>query len=712
MSDSPELSNPESTKRDGMPPAKEDAGRPDCMTWRDWIRDRQTVLLCVILFALVAATYLPSLRNGFTNFDDELYVTANTQVQRGVTWDGFIWAFTHTVCANWHPLTCLSHMLDCQLFGLRPWGHHLTSLLLHAANSVLLFLVFLRLTGATWRSFVVAALFGLHPLHVESVAWISERKDVLSTFFWTLTLLAYARFAEASKKPERHGALAYAIALVCFALGLMSKPMLVTVPFVLLLLDYWPLRRWQEKGLGKLVLEKTPFFLLTAISSAVTFAVQAQAGAVQVALPLTARLENTVVSYCRYLGKLFHPANLCAFYPRPDHWPMPIVFLSLVLLGGITVFVAMRWRRQPYLAVGWFWYIGILVPVVGLVQVGDQSMADRYTYVPAIGIFVSLIWGLHELTRRRRYQQAVLSGVATTAVILCVPITCRQISTWKDGEALFRQVLAVTHNNYIALNNLGDALVKKGRVQDGISEFQKAVQLHPDRALAYFNLGVALDKQEHYDAAVAQYLRAVKLQPDYAKAYYNLGVTLGKLGRPDEAIEQYVAALKVKPAYAEAHYNLGVALEKKGYPQDAIGQYLDALKANPEYADAHNNLGVLLARQGHPEEGLSEIVEALRLRPGSPDYHYNLGNALIREKRVDEAIVQFQQVVRLQPHSSDARNNLGVLLTRRRRYTEAINQFEEAIKLKPGFSEARTNLAIARRLMTAPIFPPASPPNP
>ena len=386
-------------------------------------------LLCGLLLALVWAAFGTVLRNGFVNFDDDLYVTSNEQVQSGVTWEGVRWALRpNAETANWHPLTWLSHMLDCNLFGLQPWGHHLTNLLLHSANAVLLFLVLRAMTGAMWRSFVVAALFGVHPLRVESVAWVAERKDVLSTLFWLLTVLAYHEYCTASRVQNPKSRLWCGAALVFFGLGLMSKPMLVTLPFVLLLLDYWPLKRSTEflsqsqdravtrdgfkqtRPWLRLLAEKAPFFLFAAGSAAITFLVQRGAGAMKgvSALPVAWRIENAVISYCRYLGKLFAPVDLSVFYPRRVQWPTEMVVLAGAVLLGVTVAVVAMRRERPYLAVGWFWYVGALLPVIGLVQVGEQAMADRYLYVPAIGVFLMAVWGAQEFVRNWRYPRGRL----------------------------------------------------------------------------------------------------------------------------------------------------------------------------------------------------------------------------------------------------------------------------------------------------------------
>jgi protein O-mannosyl-transferase len=526
----------------------------------------KTISLCILLFVLVVWTFLPSIHNGFTSYDDPEYVTSNSQVQSGLTWDGAVWAFGSTAAFNWHPLTWLSHMLDCQLFGLRPWGHHLTSVLLHAVNTLLLFLVLKRMTGALWRSLFVAAVFGLHPLRVESVAWIAERKDVLSTLFWMLTLWAYARFAEQSKVQRPKSKVFYGLALTFFVLGLLSKPMLVTLPFVLLLLDYWPLERWKDKSVRGLVMEKIPFFLAAGAESAITFLVQRHAGVMQTHLPFVGRLENAVVSYGRYIGKLFWPVDLCAPYPRPDHWPLATVLLTAALLIGISIFVIARWRRQSYLPVGWLWFVGTLVPVIGLVQVGDQAMADRYTYVPLIGVVLLFVWGMHELTRSWRLQAIALSAGAAAAILLCIALTRGQIGYWKDDETLFGHALTVTENNYLAHTSLGVALNRKGMLDDAINHLEEAVRLNPALADSHYNLGNVLVKKGRLDEAIIQFQETLKLDPSSVDAHNNLGVMLTKKGRLDDAIIQFQEVLRLNPDYPNARANLAIALKMKDSP--------------------------------------------------------------------------------------------------------------------------------------------------
>ena len=465
-------------------------------------------LVAALLVLVTIALYWPAMRCDFINLDDLAYVTENPHVQGGLNWEGVKWAFGNTEqAASWAPLMWLSHMLAWQLFGPNAWGHHLINVLLHAANTALVFLVFRRMTGAAWRSLILAALFGWHPLRVESVVWITERKDVLSTLFWMLTLWAYVKYVEAGKAQNSRSSIWYGTALAMFVLGLMSKAMLVTEPCVLLLLDYWPLERFKPSSAQRLVREKIPFFVLAALASVVTFVAQQHGGAVASFedLPLGARVGNALISYCRYLGKMFWPTDLAVFYPHPGYWPMEQVLLAGVLIIGISVVLFVKRRRYPFLLMGWLWFVGTLVPVIEVVQSGEQAMADRFTYVPSLGVLILAIWGAYELTRGWRHQAMVLSVAGSAAIVLCIGLTRQQLGYWKDNETLFRHALEVTENNYLAHKTLGDALAKKNQIDEAISQYQEAIRLKPNYADAYDNLGNALGMGGQIDEAIIQY---------------------------------------------------------------------------------------------------------------------------------------------------------------------------------------------------------------
>jgi tetratricopeptide (TPR) repeat protein len=694
-------------------------------------RPRLPVWLIAALVALVTVVlYWPATGYDFVNYDDELHVTTNVQVQKGLTWESIQWALWSPVNCIWHPLTVWSHMLDCQLFRLQPWGHHLTSVLLHAVNTGLVFLLLRGLTGVLWRSVLVAVLFGWHPLHVESVAWVAERKDVLSGFFGLLALMFYARYAEGQRqraegrrqKPATpntqhasrithhvsrlapHACTFYLLSLFLFALGLMSKPMLVTWPFVMLLLDYWPLRRLEPSTITtplstmwRLVREKIPFFALAVAASVVTLVVQQRGGSLAMgeSLPLAARVGNALISYCRYVGKLFWPTDLAVFYPHPGQWPLEKVLLAGGVILGISVLVWVQRRRAPYLLMGWLWYCGTLVPVSQLVQTGGHAMADRYTYLPSLGMLILTIWSACELTGRWRYQVLALRVAGGAAIVLCLTLTRQQLGHWKDGETLFRHALAVTENNCVPHHGLGIALTRKGQLDEAISQFQEAIRLKPDDADAHNNLGNALDKKGQSDEAIRQYQEAIRLKPDYADAHYNLGNALGQKGQSDEAIRQFQEAIRLKPDYADAHINLGTALDRKGQIEEAISQYQEAVRVQPDYADSHYNLGLALGKRGQGDEAIRQFQEAIRLKPDHAEAHNNLGTAFYRQGHTGEAIREFQEALKLKPAYADAHYDLGLALGKKGQIEEAISQYQEAIRLKPDYAEAYESLGNA-----------------
>jgi protein O-mannosyl-transferase len=616
------------------------------------------VWLPAILLALVTLLlYWPATSHGFISYDDPEFVLNNTHVTSGLTWHNVLWALGSGDTANWHPVTWLSHMLDCQIFGAEPWGHHLTSVLLHALNAMLVFALLRLMTGLTWRSLWVAALFSFHPLRVESVAWVAERKDVLSGCLGLLSLIFYVRYAIGGRGPKPRGfgllshlpsAIFYLLSLFLFALGLMSKPMLVTWPFVILLLDYWPLRRIADCGqptaeaaVGgsvqvwtlpwpKLVWEKIPFFLLAAAASVVTLVAQRHEGALTAGehLLLGERAGNALISYCRYLGKLFWPTDLAVFYPHPGQWPIG----SMLLAGGLilclsALFFAQR-RRYPFLLMGWLWFLGTLVPVIGLVQVGAQAMADRYTYIPSLGMLILGVWGGCDLIRHWRHGVIALLVAGSAAIVVCFILTRQQLSHWQDDETLFRHAAEVVANNYLAHNNLGIALNSKGQIDEAISQFQQAIRLKPDYAEGHYNLGLSLNEKGQIDEAISQFQQAIGLKPNYAEVHNNLGIALGKEGDTDEAISQFQQAISLSPDYAEAYYNLGIALNKEGRSAQAISQFQTAIRLKPDYAEAHNNLGTVLYQQGRITEAVSQFREALRLKPDDAGFRKNLETAL------------------------------------------------------------------------------------
>ncbi|HTV42742.1 MAG TPA: tetratricopeptide repeat protein [Candidatus Sulfotelmatobacter sp.] len=616
------------------------------------------------LWLLVLLAFVRVVDNDFLTYDDYTYVTGNDHVRHGLGLAGVKWAFTTSWAANWHPLTWLSHMLDCEIFGLHPWGHHLTSLLLHAVNTSLVFLVLRRMTGAVWKSAFVAALFGIHPLHVESVAWVAERKDVLSTMFWMLSLGAYTRFVEESKAQGAKRRLFYVLSLIFLAMGLMSKPMLVTAPFLMLLLDYWPLNRWERGTTIRLLLEKMPFFLLAGISVIITFLAQKNGEAVATigGVPLVDRSENALVSYSLYLGKLVCPLHLAVIYPYSGQFSAAEVLLASLIVMGITVFVVVQWRVSPFLLVGWFWFLGTLVPVIGLVQVGGQAMADRYTYVPAIGIFIAATWWIAELTKALRPQALVMGACGLIIVTIYAGISFVQTGYWKNDEVLFGHAIAVTQNNGLADANLGDARLNQGDVEQAIELYEKAATLQPGFPLLYDKLGVALCRDGRMTEGISQFEKAARMDPDLPGVHDHLGLAMEQSGRIDDAIAQYAEFVQLSPDDEHAHEELGVVLQKKGRIAEAIDQYRIAIQLDPGAALTYYNLGLALESRGRMAEAFSQIEQCLKLDPDNAEAHNELGTLLGSRGHLDEAISQFREAVQLRPGYTDALQNLSLAL--------------------------------------------------
>ena len=606
---------------------------------KNYFNKHRNILVCLFLVVSTFSVYWQVHNYDFVNFDDNNYVYDNRHVQSGLTLDSISWAFTTNHTANWHPLTWLSHMLDYQFFGLNPGRHHLTNLLFHIANTLLLFFVFRKMTGHLWQSAFIASLFALHPLHVESVAWISERKDVLSTFFWMLTMWSYIWYVQHQRIDK------YLLVLLFFILGLMAKPMLVTLPFVLLLLDYYPLYRfhksddrinsYQKSIVFRLVLEKIPLFVLVVMSSAITFYAQKHGGGVISldAIPIQARIANALVSYVNYILKMIYPSDLAVLYPYPRNFPWWQITGAFLLLLSVS-FLAVRFiKRSPYFFVGWLWYLGTLVPVIGLVQIGNQSMADRYTYIPLIGIFIIISWGIPEFVRRWHYKKILLSTIATAILFVFMTITFFQVGYWKNSVTLFEHTLAVTTNNYKLHNNLGLALQAQGRIDDAINHYEEALRIKPENEIAYNNLGTALKDQGRIDDAIKHYLEALRIKPDLGEAHYNLGYALQKKGYIDDAIKYYLEALRIKPDLEEAHNDLGTALQAQGRTDDAIKHYLEALKIKPENEKAYNNLAIALIYKGDIDGAIKHFRKALQINPNNINAKKNLNKVLILQKQ-------------------------------------------------------------------------------
>ncbi len=728
---------------------------------------RIKVLIGLALGLITLAVYLPAIHHEFLDYDDQEYVAENPHVRAGLTWQGVVWTFGQHA-SNWHPLTWLSHMTDCQLYGLKPAGHHLTNVLLHVANTVLLFLVLNRMTGTKWRSAAVAALFGWHPLHVESVAWVAERKDVLSAFFFMLTIGAYAKYAELqgevkrgeSGASERHksgeqtmefqrrltsaatpeerksSARYYLLALALFALGLMSKPMVVTVPFVMLLLDYCPLgriggrrrddggQRTEDRGqktergeLSRFVLEKVPFFLLSAIACVLTLSAQRQGNAIvsTSGLPIGLRFEHALVSYMHYLGAAFVPRHLAVHYPYETTIPAWMIVISGFLLCVITAGVFRFANRRPYLLVGWLWFLGTLVPVIGLAQVGDQAWADRYTYLPLIGLFIGIVWGVFELGTKlwirspqsqiNPKSQTANPGVSRPSIIVfsslvatalggtMLAATSRQLCFWKNTRTLFEHAERVTRNNYMAITLLGSLLAKEGRTDVAVEHYETALRYKPDYAEAHFFLGQSFDQRGKLDQAIAEYRRALRSKPAQEQTHIFLGLALAKEKKDDEAASHYLAALKLNPESAVAHNNLARLLQSQGRLDDAIAHYFGALKLDPGLAQAHNNLGVLLLQKGRLAEGTAELRAALRPNHDNSESEFNLALALNQQEQWNEAAALFAKTVSGSSIDPNAHMQFAKALARLPRTRQAMSEYARALLLRPDFPEALDGLS-------------------
>jgi tetratricopeptide (TPR) repeat protein len=669
--------------------------------------------LCVGLAAVTLAVFGQTAGFGFVNFDDDVYVYDNAKVAGGLSLKGLAWVFTHADCHLYHPLTMLSLMGDYQLHGLQAGGYHFTNVVLHTASVLLLFLSLRRMTGALWRSAFVAAVFATHPLRVESVAWVAERKDVLATFFFMLTIGAYARYVECrmrnaepgdaqhATRNMQHASHYYVLCLFIFALGLLSKPTVVTLPFVLLLLDYWPLRRLFVPPLHhsttpplRLLLEKLPLLALAAGACALTVLAEGEAIAARANVSLPLRLGNALVSYAVYLRQMVWPTGLAPFYPEPEKgyslWTIAFSSLLLALItGGVLAFG----RKRRWLLTGWLWYLGMLTPMIGLVQVSAFAHADRMTYLPQIGLYLLLTWAAAELSAGWPGRRVALGGLA--AIILGGLTFCARTQTayWRDNETLWTHALACTTDNDVANNNFGFALFQKGRVNEAITYFQNALQRQPGNAQARNNLGSALFQKGRVDEAITCFHQALQIKPDYAEAHYNLGVALLQKGSVDEAIAQYQKALQIKPDYADAHVNLGLAFLQRGSLDEAITHYREALQIKPDHANAHNNLGLALFRKGNVDEAIGHLQKALQSEPDSANFHVNLATALLRKERVDEAIGHLQKALTNKADYADAHYGLGNAFLQKGSMAEAITHYQKALQIKPIYPEVQNNLA-------------------
>jgi tetratricopeptide (TPR) repeat protein len=704
-------------------------------------------LICLALALAIWAVFFPLCSSQFINYDDQEYVYDNASIQAGLNWTALQWAFTSGYASNWHPLTWISHLLDWQLYGRRAGGHHATSLLFHCLNSLLLFGLCRRLTGAIWRSALVAALFSLHPLHVESVAWVSERKDVLSTFFGLLAIWAYARWVEKSKvqspksKVEGHGdtqhatrntplasrftfdaSRFYLLSLLLFALSLMSKPMLVTLPFLLLLLDYWPLQRLrlpvadagvqgsrfkvQGSTVPLLLLEKLPFFALAAASSLITFLVQRNSGAMRslAEIPLNLRLANGLVSYVVYLRRMVWPADLAVFYPHPASIPGWQMAGAGLLLAAISWLAFSQIRRRPWLAFGWCWYLGALVPVLGLVHVGGMAAADHYTYVPLIGVFIMVVWSAAEWVDYGPAGRPVGVAAAVLLVAACAGWSVRQVRFWADSQTLFQQALKVTRGNFVAHNCLGAVLFGQNKFAEAEAHFRQALASYPRFPEAENFLANTLASENRFEEALPHYRQALLLRPDYASAYKNLGLFYGKQNRWPEASANLARAIALGWKSGLAYATLSQTLEREGKTEEAIVAAETAVRLEPTLAEAHFQLGLLQASSQKTAAALPHLQEAIRLRPDwTPPLSqlaWLLATAPETALRNGARSVELAERAAALTQRQDAQvlNILAAAYAEAGRFPDAIRTAEEAIPLAAAAKQAGLARALQRNL--------------
>ncbi len=663
----------------------------------------QFFVITALLLGLTFFSFMPVLNNLFINFDDPGYVTDNAHVRAGISWDMIVWSLTATSEGNWHPLTWISHALDCTLFGARPGPHHAVSLILHMFTAALLFVVLERMTKARWQSAFAAAVFSIHPFLVESVAWAAERKDVLSALFFVATLGAYARYA----RSQRMGP--YAGSLALFILGLAAKPMLVTLPFVLFLLDYWPLGRIPFKrmdqvparkeaatGRGRIFVEKIPFLILASASSIVTYVIQLQQGIVapSYALPLGERLANTVVSYALYAWKTVLPIDLAVFYPHPVGavygWAAAA---ALAALTGVTALVWKERRDQPYLIVGWLWFLGMLVPVIGIVQVGLQAMADRYMSLPVIGLAIMIAWGIPRLIPSGAFNRPAIIAAGILAVIGMAVATRVQAAYWKDNFTLYGHALAVTSNNHLIETNLGVALADSGRHREAIPHLMEALRMVPGQISAHANLARSLVALGRRREALDQYNWILGYVPSDPQLHRRMGDVLADDGRPDEAIAHYLEAIRLDTSDISSRCKLAELYADRGEFDLAARQCLTVLRTQPSVSKAHEVLGIIAAGEKRNADAEREFSEAIRCDSANADAYNNLGILYDRLGRSDEAFRMYQRSVLADSQQWNAHFNLGVAFAKLRRMGEARDQWVTTTLLSPSFTDAYLNLA-------------------
>jgi protein O-mannosyl-transferase len=595
------------------------------------IETMRMLLICIVLAAAAYFAFEDVKTCVFVNYDDNVYITENPFVQGGLNLKSIQWAFTSFYAGNWHPLTWISHMVDCAVFGPAPAGHHLVSLAIHIANVILLFLILKKMTAAVWLSVFVAALFGLHPLAAESVAWVSERKNVLSTFFSILMIWTYFRY---SQKP---GFCRYAAVAVCFAVGLLAKPMLVTLPFVLILLDYWPIRRFDNNNgvvwLRLALVEKVPLILMSVASCVVTYLAQAKSLAVMdmAAVPLSLRLGNAMTSYVAYIGQVFYPAALAAFYPLDlnglKFWHVAASAACILIMTLLVI--ALR-QKHRFLFTGWFWYLGTLIPVIGLVQVGEQSMADRYMYLPGIGIYIIIAWLAADVAARCRLPKIVPAVISLFILSVLLLITRNQVGFWKDSFTLCQRAIAVTKNNFMMQSNCGEALRVAGRPDEAIAYYKKAIEINPQYAIAHNNLGCVLTDKRLLPEAETEFRLATQINPRYVKALNSYGAVLAMQGQFAQAIEQFAMSLSISPYYKAALDNLFRAGADGNMPDAVLDVIISLQQKAPDYADLYYRAGLIYDSKGDVGLAAKQFAMAFAIanRQGDKDLTQRAGRRL------------------------------------------------------------------------------------
>ncbi|HOJ32096.1 MAG TPA: tetratricopeptide repeat protein [Candidatus Hydrogenedentes bacterium] len=667
---------------------------------------RTEVIVALALACATFAVYSPVADYEFIwNYDDSLYVADNPHVRQGLTFENLRWALTAEVAANWHPLTLISHMLDVSLFGVNAGAHHIVNVVFHVANTVLLFLLLFQVTTSLWKSAFVAALFALHPLHVQSVAWIAERKDVLSTIFWLLSTKAYVRYTRTLSHRD------YTFTALWFALGLMAKPMLVTLPFTFLLIDVWPLERlrgtfytkedllawWQR------TVEKIPLFVMSIVSSIITLAFQRSGGSRVMGELLSTyqSVGNAIVSYVKYLYLMVYPIPLAVFYPHPLHkLQFSAVVVSAFILLVVTILVLVLAKKKPYLFMGWFWYIGTLLPVIGIVQVGSQALADRYTYVPLTGIFIIITWGTWDILGKTRLGRIALAALAVVVLVLLSGITLFQLRFWKNDETLFRRALAVTEDNYVAHTNLGGVLLEQGKIDEAKEHFQKVMEISPYNDLGYYGMGDVCLMQRRLEDALRYYEKVLEITPDHPLARYKRGAILTDLGRLDEALKNLQLGIEQHPENPMLHEELSRVLDKLGNSREAAIHHSLALKyGGPEAAEGLSkgkkgqiNRARALASEGKFDEAATIYLHILRNDPRSVEAHNNLANIRARQGQYEEALQHFEEALKYQPDNASVHYNMAHVYLRQGDPANARKHLERALQIDPKFEKARETL--------------------